>query len=118
MYSSNREGNELLELEKIREFVELSLQANPDRSQKFSSINSINVPVNQDVFWELTRFKSKDDVYKNPNLSDIHTKSALQDAKPKGAKKRMVPPPAMHTQQSKVVPSACSQYSLPLIFFF
>jgi hypothetical protein len=102
MYSSLREDNNHIELEEIRKFVELSLQNNPELSQRFNSINSINVPVNQDVLWELTRFKSKDDVYKNPNLSDIHTKSALLMESKKVQKKKIDPPPTMLTRQTKV----------------
>jgi hypothetical protein len=95
-----------IEIQKIKNLVELSLQQNNELPQTFNSINSINVPVNQEVAWELTRFKNKERVYKNPNLSDIHTKSALIQEelkkKKKQMKKRPLPAPKMNTHQSKV----------------
>lgn len=105
MHSSAIEDKDNAEVTHIRSLVELSLQANSEPVQNFNSINSINVPVNQEVAWELTRFKSKNRVYKNPNLSDIHSKSALDKSPPPTRKYRdkpETPPPALKTHQSKV----------------
>lgn len=66
------------EIEKVRDFVELSLQHDNELDPNFKTINSIDVPVNQEIAWEFTRFKNKKRVYKNPNLSQIHSKSAIQ----------------------------------------
>ena len=95
-----------IEMEKIRNLIELSLQANNELPQTFNSINSINVPVNQEVAWELTRFKSKQSVYKNPNLSEIHTKSALlaeELKKSKKNQKKKPTPPPMNSHHGRVI---------------
>ena len=75
------------EIKKVRDYVDLSLQDDTEGVQNFNTINSINVPVNQEIAWELTRFKSKKRVYKNPNLSDIHLKSAIEEEKAKKKRK-------------------------------
>jgi hypothetical protein len=71
------------EIEDMRDLVGLSLQQNNDLPPNFETINSIDVPVNQEIPWEFTRFKSKKRVYKNPNLSEIHTKSSIEREKEK-----------------------------------
>jgi hypothetical protein len=76
------------EIENMRDLVELSLQQNNDLPPNFETINSIDVPVNQEIAWEFTRFKSKKRVYKNPNLSEIHTKSQLERQQEKQKKKK------------------------------
>lgn len=85
-YSLVENKNEV-EMSKVKNFVNLSLQSDLKESQNFDTINSINVPVNQQIPWEFTRFKEKGRVYKNPNLSAIHLKSALENKKSRKKRK-------------------------------
>lgn len=83
------------EIERVRDMEALSLQPDQDPPPNFQTINSIDVPVNQEIAWEFTRFKSKKRVYKNPNLSQIHSKSAI-DPKPPGSKNQRKSRPDRH----------------------
>lgn len=101
------------EIERVRDYVELSLQLDNDPQPIFKTINSIDVPVNQEIAWEFTRFKAKKRVYKNPNLSQIHAKSSIEvQPQKKGVERRSRPGKhqlkhGVGSLRRRLIPSVC-----------
>jgi hypothetical protein len=105
-YDSNNQ-----EMTNMKQMVNFSLENNPEPYTHFETINNVNVPVNQALNLEMTRFKDKQNIYRNPNLKIQSSKSAVelqsnsknfftQPAKSKQIKK---PPVFMNTNAVKFI---------------
>ena len=69
------------EFTKMKNKVNFSLEENPQPFNHFETINNVTVPVNQTLNLEMTRFKDEKNIYRNPNLKNMSSKSAV-DPKP------------------------------------
>lgn len=72
-YDSNKQ-----EMINIKKMVNFSLEDNAEPYMHFDTINNVNVPVNQALNLEMTRFKNKQNIYRNPNLKIQSSKSAIE----------------------------------------
>lgn len=96
------DGTNTNEIRKLRDCIDLSLQDGNELPPMFNTINSITVPVNQEIGPEMSRFKEKNKVYKNPNLSEIHTKSAIEAENLKNQKIQRKSRPGRRSNQDGV----------------
>ena len=61
------------EIEEIRHLVDLSLQDN-EETPRFNTFNSVNVPVNKDLAFEMSRFRKTKKTYKKPEKEEAKEK--------------------------------------------